>query len=129
MTEYYIANNGQDISGNGTLLNPFLTLKYANTQCSDGDTLIFRGGNYELEETTITKEVTIKSYELDEDALIPNSDLSVKISYCLVDAKDDDCPEDKINEMNIKQIDPDELIMGFMEENAELVENFGTLDI
>ena len=31
MTEYYIANNGQDISGNGTLLNPFLTLEYANT--------------------------------------------------------------------------------------------------
>ena len=70
MTEYYIANNGQDISGNGTLLNPFLTLQYANNQCSDGDTLILRGGNYELEETTITKEVTIKSYELDEEDVI-----------------------------------------------------------
>jgi hypothetical protein len=37
------------------------------------------------------------SYELDEDALIPNSDISVKVAYCLIDAKDDDCPEDKVN--------------------------------
>ncbi len=36
-------------------------------------------------------------YELDEDALIPNSDISIKAAYCLVDAKDDDCAEDKIN--------------------------------
>lgn len=40
------------------------------------------------------------TYELDEDALIPNSDLTVTIAYCLVDAKDDDCPEDKINPMS-----------------------------
>ena len=40
------------------------------------------------------------TYELDEDALIPNSDISVTIAYCLVDAKDEDCPEDKINAMS-----------------------------
>jgi hypothetical protein len=40
------------------------------------------------------------AYELDEDALIPNSDLSVKVAYCLADKKDDDCPEDKINPMS-----------------------------
>jgi hypothetical protein len=39
----------------------------------------------------------VASYELDEDALIPNSNLSVKAGYCLVDANDEDCPEDKIN--------------------------------
>lgn len=39
----------------------------------------------------------IATYELDEDALIPNSNLSVKAGYCLVDANDEDCPEDKIN--------------------------------
>lgn len=40
------------------------------------------------------------SYELDEDALIPNSDLSVTIAYCLADASDEDCPEDKVNAMS-----------------------------
>ena len=40
------------------------------------------------------------TYELDEDALIPNSDISVKIAYCLIDAADEDCPEDKINPMS-----------------------------
>ena len=40
------------------------------------------------------------TYELDEDALIPNSDISVTIAYCLIDAVDEDCPEDKINPMS-----------------------------
>jgi len=38
------------------------------------------------------------SYVFDEDALVPNSDLKVTASYCLVEGtKDDDCAEDKIN--------------------------------
>ncbi len=37
----------------------------------------------------------IASYELDEDALIPNSDLSVKAAYCLTDDKE--CSEDNLN--------------------------------
>ena len=40
------------------------------------------------------------SYELDEDALVPNSDISITVAYCLTDAKDEDCPEDQINPMS-----------------------------
>ena len=33
---------------------------------------------------------------MDEDALIPNSDISITVAYCLTDANDEDCPEDQL---------------------------------
>lgn len=36
-------------------------------------------------------------YELDEDAFIPNSNVSIRPKYCLTDAKDEECPDESIN--------------------------------
>jgi hypothetical protein len=39
----------------------------------------------------------VGTYELDEDALVPNSNITVMPQYCLVDGEDDECTEENIN--------------------------------
>lgn len=46
MATYYIATTGNDTTGTGTLLNPWLTLSKGLTGSTTGDTLTFAAGTY-----------------------------------------------------------------------------------
>jgi|GEM_PF-267919 len=45
---YYVANNGNDTTNNGTISQPFLTIQRAQTAVSAGDTVYVRGGTYNM---------------------------------------------------------------------------------
>ena len=48
---YYLAPNGNDNTGNGTINNPWFTLEKAWENVSPGDTIYMRGGTYEYTTT------------------------------------------------------------------------------
>ncbi len=43
---YYVATNGNDITGTGTIANPWKTISYGISRMASGDTLIVRNGVY-----------------------------------------------------------------------------------
>lgn len=59
--DIYVATNGNDTSGDGTIDNPFRTFNKAIDAMSTGDVCIIRGGIYE-EELSITKNGTAGNY-------------------------------------------------------------------
>ncbi|MCD4735816.1 MAG: hypothetical protein K8R53_07205, partial [Bacteroidales bacterium] len=63
-TTIFVSTTGSNTTGNGTLSNPYETLQYALWQCSQGDTIEMRGGNYPVtDEIRIeTSDITIRSY-------------------------------------------------------------------
>lgn len=76
---FYVATNGNDSTGDGSIGNPWLTPKYGATQLASGDTLYLRGGTYDnvlVENISATIAIlpaatntTIASYP-DEEAII-----------------------------------------------------------
>ncbi len=59
----YVAVNGNDNTGDGSISNPYATVQYALNQSSDNDTIILRGGTYTSNEIRIeNSNITIKSY-------------------------------------------------------------------
>lgn len=62
-TTYYVATNGNNSSGNGSLGQPFATLPRAIEQANPGDIIELRGGNYVSQEIRVNKNnLTIRSY-------------------------------------------------------------------
>lgn len=57
-TNYYISPTGSDVSGNGTIANPYFTLTKAWSYVSTGDTIYARGGTYRV---TARPEMMFKS--------------------------------------------------------------------
>jgi hypothetical protein len=60
-TAYYVAKNGNDITGDGTLGNPWLTIQHAVNYASAGDTVYIRAGTYN-EEVTVAASGTPDNY-------------------------------------------------------------------
>ena len=59
----YVANNGDDNNGDGSISNPYATIQQALNQSADNDTIILRGGTYTSNEIRIEhNNITIKSY-------------------------------------------------------------------
>jgi hypothetical protein len=56
--EIYVSTNGNDTTGNGTLLNPYQTITKAVTVSGDGEVIIVRPGDYN-EDVTITNKVAL----------------------------------------------------------------------
>ncbi|WP_343328538.1 T9SS type A sorting domain-containing protein [Polaribacter staleyi] len=59
--DVYVATNGNDVNGNGTISNPYKTFNKAVSIMSAGDVCIIRGGVYE-EELIINKNGTSSNY-------------------------------------------------------------------
>jgi len=59
-TLYVDANNGDDDTGNGTVLKPYATIKKAVGEASDGDTISVNPGTYR-ETIGVGKSITIRS--------------------------------------------------------------------
>jgi len=58
-----VSTSGSDISGDGTLANPYASIQYAENSSSPGDTIMLRGGTYNTDEIRIdTSNLTIRSY-------------------------------------------------------------------
>ncbi len=53
-TDYYIAPDGSDVTGDGSFGTPYETITKAQDMASSGDTVYLRGGTYALETTDIT---------------------------------------------------------------------------
>ncbi len=72
--DYYVATNGNDDTGVGSIGNPWLTIDYGESQLSAGDTLFIRAGTY-YESITIANSgtdgnpITIKAYS-DEEVIV-----------------------------------------------------------
>jgi len=60
----YVATNGNDATGDGTLQNPYRTVFHAVEEAQSGDTVVIRGGTYaETGEIRVRiPDVTIRSY-------------------------------------------------------------------
>lgn len=79
----YVSTTGSDINS-GTMSSPYLTPTYAATQCADGDTIIIRGGTYNLSTyiRLAAPNLTIKSYPGEWAILVaPVNDID--IDYCI----------------------------------------------
>ncbi|MCK9292160.1 MAG: right-handed parallel beta-helix repeat-containing protein [Bacteroidales bacterium] len=80
---HFVATNGSDTSGNGTINNPYATLQHALWQCTAGDTIVMRGGNYTGHEIRIDlDDITIRSYE-NEWAVITAPIDDPDINFCI----------------------------------------------
>ena len=59
---YYIATNGNDTTGNGTITAPYATIMKAQATVVAGDTVFVRGGTYIMNESHIYSKVSIWAY-------------------------------------------------------------------
>lgn len=51
---WYVATNGNDVIGTGSISLPFATITRAQTAASSGDTVLLRGGTYHLDNSHLT---------------------------------------------------------------------------
>jgi hypothetical protein len=61
-TARYVAPNGSDATGDGSLGRPFATLARAHAASAAGDSIVVRGGTYREGGVAVTKSVTISAY-------------------------------------------------------------------
>ena len=64
-TKRYVASNGNDTTGTGTISAPYATLTKAESMSADGDKIIVRGGTYPIAQRTITyidRSIAIMAY-------------------------------------------------------------------
>jgi len=76
---YYVAPNGNDADGAGSIGTPWRTLAYAISVVSPGDTIFMRGGTYQMDEVYVDRNrgrggapgnyLTIKAYPGEEPVL------------------------------------------------------------
>ncbi len=59
--DIYVATDGDDTTGNGTITNPYKTFSKAIAEMSPGDVCIIRGGIYK-EELSVSKNGTVDNY-------------------------------------------------------------------
>ncbi|MBI2259449.1 MAG: right-handed parallel beta-helix repeat-containing protein [Flavobacteriia bacterium] len=82
-TTYYVATNGDDINGNGSLTLPFSTLLKAINTASEGDVIEIREGTYVCNEVRVDKSnLTIRSYT-NENAILQAEVNNEEITACL----------------------------------------------
>jgi len=62
---YFVAPNGDDAVGLGTMLLPFKTIQRAQTSALPGDTVYVRGGTYVMQEADIATYYSIWAYVTD----------------------------------------------------------------
>ena len=58
--EYYIAPNGNDQTGDGTIEKPWFNLQYAVNKASPGDHIICRGGTYKFDMRPDGNKLTVR---------------------------------------------------------------------
>jgi len=61
---WYVSTTGNDTTGDGSLLNPWLTINHAIGQAGGGDTINVAAGTY-VENVSIPKSVTLKGAKYD----------------------------------------------------------------
>ncbi|HET7732962.1 MAG TPA: right-handed parallel beta-helix repeat-containing protein, partial [Paludibacter sp.] len=59
---YFVATNGNDTTGTGTIAAPFATIMKAHAYVVAGDTVFVRGGTYVMKESQIYSKVSIWAY-------------------------------------------------------------------
>ncbi|MEI7503851.1 MAG: DUF1565 domain-containing protein, partial [Paludibacter sp.] len=59
---YFIATNGNDTTGNGSINAPYATIMKAHSLVQAGDTVFVRGGTYLMKESQIYSKVSIWAY-------------------------------------------------------------------
>ncbi|MCB0033100.1 MAG: right-handed parallel beta-helix repeat-containing protein, partial [Anaerolineales bacterium] len=71
--EIFVATNGRDYEGDGSITRPYKTIKYASEQATPGDTILVRGGIYPRDEViaigTATQPILIRPYK-NEQAIL-----------------------------------------------------------
>ena len=78
---YYIAPDGNDASGNGTISAPYATFMKAQQVVMAGDTVFARGGTYYLKESDITHTVSLGPYKIVNYFNKSGSTVSKRIYY------------------------------------------------
>lgn len=59
---WYIAPDGSDVTGNGSIGNPYATIMKAQQSVASGDTIFLRGGVYKMKESQIASYASIWAY-------------------------------------------------------------------
>ena len=77
MSIWYVSTTGSDLTGNGSLNNPFLTISKCNTSVSDYDSIILLTGSYTINNTiNIVRKITITSNNINTDVVL-NSNCTI----------------------------------------------------
>jgi hypothetical protein len=58
----FVATNGNDTTGTGTITAPYATIMKAHSYVVAGDTVFVRGGTYVMKESQIYSKVSIWAY-------------------------------------------------------------------
>lgn len=71
--EIFVATNGDDYKGDGSIIRPYKTIKYASEQATPGDTVLVRGGVYPRDEViatgTAAQPILVRPYK-NEQAIL-----------------------------------------------------------
>ena len=78
---FYIAPDGNDATGDGSVSAPFATLMKAQQVVEGGDTVFARGGTYYLKESDITFTVSLGPYKIVNYFNKSGSSVSKRIHY------------------------------------------------
>lgn len=62
MADIFVATNGNDTTGVGSLSNPFATITKADSVASPGDTIVLRAGNYNQRWAPTKNSLTLRSH-------------------------------------------------------------------
>lgn len=62
----YVATDGDDDTGDGSVSTPFASLGHAHEQSSPGDTIVMRGGSYHEDVQLWTQNLTVQNYPGEE---------------------------------------------------------------
>ena len=79
-TKIYIDDDGNDGTGDGTSSSPYLTLAYACTQASSGDTIYVNEGSYTIN-TQVIPSVQISIYSTDSPTFVAGDALNPMIYF------------------------------------------------
>ena len=78
---YYIATNGNDTTGTGTITEPYATIMKAQEVVVGGDTVFVRGGTYAMTNSNVTNYVTTGPYAVVNYLSKSGTSLSKRIYY------------------------------------------------
>jgi hypothetical protein len=99
-TEWYVATNGSDATGDGSASNPFQTIQYAIDAAGDGDVVIVLEGrhtgpgNRDLDFKG--KAITVRSRDPDDDACMRETIIDAEGQGVIVRFVNDEGPESKL---------------------------------
>ena len=78
---YYIAINGNDDTGTGSITEPYATIMKGQTVAVGGDTVYIRGGSYTMTNSNISAYVTLGPYAVVNNLNKSGSSASKRIYY------------------------------------------------